>query len=153
MENEEIFTTEYDTEMPQTKERNAFYAAKRREAQAKTENEESLMPEPDLMELIRQQHDALAEDLMAIRKKYPDEAAKTVSDLGSEFVNLCACGMPSLIAYEQIRAKQSAVPYMGDVNTEFAEDKEFYTKAEVDTMTKQQMEKNYAKIRNSMKKW
>lgn len=153
MENQELLTTEYEQEQPQTKEQNAFYAAMRRGAEAAPMQEDSFMPQKNLRELIKQQHEALSGDLSIISQKYPDETAKTISDLGTEFVNLCACGMPPIIAYEQLREKQAAVPFMGDVSGEFAADKEFYTKDEVETMTKRQMEKNYLKIRNSMKKW
>lgn len=155
---------------PQSKEQNAQFAAKRRLALASRvqESQQALKQEPQEQEVqcndsglseddvalaIAAQHEALASDIRAIRQKYPDETAKNVSDLGMEYVGLCACGMPAIIAYESVRAKQKSVPFIGDVKGEYAAEKDYFTKAEVDGMAKQDIKKNYTKIRNSMEKW
>ena len=48
----------------------------------------------------REAQEQFSNDLKAIRKAYPDEKAKSVDELGVEFLKLCASGIKPLVAYE-----------------------------------------------------
>lgn len=104
----------------------------------------------------REAQNIFASDLKAIKKAYPDEKAKSVEELGDQFVRLCAAGISPLSAYEAIRAEKNRgtkqPPSMGDVKPSGG-GKDFFTPDEVKAMSQAEVHKNYDKIRESMKKW
>ena len=99
---------------------------------------------------------AFERDLATIKKAYPSEKAKSIDDLGPEFLAIMASGKVSpLAAYEAVlaeRKRNSPPPSMGDVATGKGES-EFFTPEEVRTMTPKQVEKNLDKILASQKRW
>lgn len=104
----------------------------------------------------REAQSIFAADLKAIKKAYPDENAKSVEELGDQFVRLCAAGISPLSAYEAIRAEKNRgakqPPSMGDVKPSSG-GKDYFTRDEVKAMSQEEVHKNYDKIRESMKKW
>lgn len=105
----------------------------------------------------REAQEQFSNDLKAIRKAYPDEKAKSVDELGVEFLKLCAGGVNPIVAYEAIRAEKSRSatnpPSMGDVKTSPAPEKEFFTREEVAAMDQATVSKNFDKIRKSQEHW
>ena len=105
----------------------------------------------------REAQEQFSNDLKAIRKAYPDEKAKSVDELGVEFLKLCASGIKPLVAYEAIRAEKARStqnpPSMGDVKPTSSGEKEFFTREEVAAMDQATVSKNYEKIRKSMGTW
>ncbi len=98
---------------------------------------------------------AFTADLKEIRKAYPDEKAKSVMDLGEDFLRLRAHGVSNLVAYEALRSQTGRTeknPSMGDVKPNGGA-KDFYTHDEVARMSKSEVEKNFDTIKKSMKKW
>ena len=91
---------------------------------------------------------AMQRDLQAIQKI--DPTIKSLSDLGAGYAEYVIAGLPPEKAYWAIKAerdaKQSTPPKaVGKVATGTAE-KEYYTDAEIDAMTPDQLSKNYNKI-------
>lgn len=61
-----------------------------------------------------------ASDLTEIKKLYPEEQAKHITELGEEYFKLCASGISPLVAYEAIkngRPKAAKPPSMGDIKS------------------------------------
>ncbi len=104
----------------------------------------------------REAQSIFAADLKAIKKAYPDEKAKSVEELGDQFIRLCAAGISPLSAYEAIRAEKNRgakqPPSMGDIRPGGG-GKEYFTRDEVKAMSQAEVHRNYDKIRESMKKW
>lgn len=99
-----------------------------------------------------------ARDLAAIKKAFPDEKAKHVSELGNEFMAMMASGKVSAVAaYRAIREQRQidhpAPKSMGDVGGSGGTEKEYYTQDEVQRMSPAEVSKNYDKIRRSMTRW
>lgn len=94
-------------------------------------------------------------DLSAIRRAYPDEQAKSVDELGTQFIAMCAAGVSPLAAYEALRAEKNRSfrqpPSMGDVRP--VGGKGFYTRDEVARMSRSEIERNFERIRRSMDRW
>ncbi len=106
----------------------------------------------------RAQQETFARDLAAIKAAYPDEQAKSVTDLGNDFMAIMATGqLDAVRAYEAIRGKRNATrkqpPSMGPVAAGGSEPKTFYEKDEVARMSPAEIEKNLDAINNSMKHW
>lgn len=106
----------------------------------------------------RQMEETFSRDMAAIKAAYPDEQAKSVMDLGEDFMALMATGQLDAVgAYEAIRRKRNAgrkqPPSMGAVATGGSEPKTFYTRDEVARMTPAEVEKNLDAINKSMAKW
>ena len=103
-----------------------------------------------------QQHEnqiTLDSDLKAIKKAFPDEKAKSVVELGTDFIRLCANGVDPVVAYRAVREQKApAQPGMGDVKPTVKE-KGYFTRDEVAVMSQSEVDKNYDKIRESMKTW
>jgi hypothetical protein len=102
------------------------------------------------------------DDLAAIKKAFPDVKAKSVEDLGDQFVALRANGIDAVTAFAAMQkgteaTKKPVPPVMGAVNQVPAE-KEFYTSEEVDNIEKNHPEmlddpKIFNRIMKSMTKW
>lgn len=93
-------------------------------------------------------------DMQAIRKAYPDEQAKSVTELGEDFIRMRAAGVDNLVAYAALRGKdtQDHNPTMGDVKTGQRE-KTLYSVEEVEKMSQAEVSKNLDTIMKSMKTW
>lgn len=97
-------------------------------------------------------------DLKAIRKAYPDEKAKSIEELGEDFMALMATGRVSAVAaYEAIRAERRRTapqpPSMGDLAPAAGGKKDFYSREEVAKMSPAEVREHYETIRTSMSKW
>jgi len=103
----------------------------------------------------------LRSDLAEIKAVYPDIVEKSVGEFGDEFLKLMISHHNPVIAYEVIRAKRlretkDLPPNIGAVNNVAGEDKDFYTPAEVDKLTREDFRKNprlLEVVRKSMLKW
>lgn len=101
---------------------------------------------------------AFNRDLEAIKAIYPNEKAKSITDLGDEFLSLMASGKISpVVAYEAIKANKERTnktpASMGDVGSSKAMEREFFTREEVRAMKQSEVSKNYEKIKKSMETW
>lgn len=105
----------------------------------------------------RERENIFSNDLKAIRKAYPDEKAKSIEELGPQFVAMCASGVSPLAAYEALRAEKARSvkqpPSMGEVRPKGSAGKEFFTREEVAAMNPTEVSKNYDRIRKSMEQW
>lgn len=106
----------------------------------------------------KEQQRVFAGDLATIRKAYPDEKAKSVEELGEDFMALMATGRVSAVAaYEAIRAERKRTapqpPSMGDVGAAAGGAKDFYSREEVAKMSREEVARHYEEIRKSMSKW
>lgn len=103
-----------------------------------------------------QQHEnqiTLDSDLKAIKKAFPDEKAKSVVELGTDFIRLCANGVDPVVAYRAVREQKSpAQPGMGDVKPT-VKDKGYFTRDEVAVMSQDEIKKHYETIKASMETW
>lgn len=114
-------------------------------------------------EVRRQQAEAMqqkvfAQDLAAIRKMYPDEKAKSVTELGDEYMAMMATGQVDAVsAYEAVRAKRQRTspkpPSTGRIQAGAAGQGAYYTREQVEAMSDEQIEKNFDDIRRSMATW
>lgn len=106
----------------------------------------------------QQMEETFNRDMAAIKAAYPDEQAKSVMDLGEDFMALMATGQLDAVgAYEAIRRKRNAgrkqPPSMGAVATGGNEPKDYFTKEEVQRMSQAEVKKNLDVINKSMKRW
>lgn len=104
------------------------------------------------------QQQVFAQDLAAIRKMYPDEKAKSVTELGDEYMAMMATGQVDAVsAYEAIRAKHQRTapkpPSTGKIQAAAGRKGAYYTREQVNAMTDKQIEENYDDIRRSMATW
>ena len=111
----------------------------------------------------RQQAEAMqqrvfAQDLAAIRKIYPDEKAKSVTELGDEYMAMMATGQVDAVsAYEAVRAKRQRTapkpPSTGKIRSGAAGQGAYYTREQVNAMSDEQIEEHFDDIRRSMAMW
>lgn len=104
------------------------------------------------------QQQVFAQDLAAIRKMYPDEKAKNVTELGDEFMAMMATGQVDAVsAYEAVRAKRQRTapkpPSTGKIQAGAAGQGAYYTREQVEAMSDEQIERNFDDIRRSMATW
>lgn len=104
------------------------------------------------------QQQVFAQDLAAIRKMYPDEKAKSVTELGDEYMAMMATGQVDAVsAYEAVRAKRQRTapkpPSTGKIQAAAGRKGAYYTREQVNAMTDKQIEENYDDIRRSMATW
>lgn len=94
----------------------------------------------------------LADDLETVRRI--DPKIRKIEDLGDVFIALRAGGVPCQEAYRAVASlnTKKEIPQMGDILS-FGEEKDFFTPDEVKGMTREEVKKNYDKIRKSMSKW
>lgn len=132
-----------------------------REARESLELEKSQL-ERELAELRQFKSSKVIEgDIAAIKKLYPD-APDTVESLGEDFIKIMVTGtVDAVTAYEIIqarKAKETKTPpkVIGAVNSTTAQDKDYYTPAEVDKLTESDYDRNPKLmdiVRKSMLKW
>lgn len=102
---------------------------------------------------------AFEKDLSAIKTAYPEIQAKSIDELGTEYMRIMATGaLDAVTAYEIVRAKEAkqrkaAPPDPGKVNASSKADKNFFTREEVRGMTQEEVSKNWSKIEKSRAKW
>lgn len=138
----------------------AFGAVREQMRKEILESDPELQQDRALLQQYKQQEaeQCFARDLAAIKKAFPDEKAKHVSELGEEFMTMMASGKVSAVAaYRAIREQRQidhpAPKSMGDVGGSGGTEKEFYTPDEVQRMSPAEVSKNYDKIRRSMTRW
>lgn len=107
-------------------------------------------------EVMQQQ--IFAQDMASIRKIYPDEKAKNVTELGDEFMAMMATGQVDAVsAYEAVRAKRQRTapkpPSTGKIQAGAAGQGAYYTREQVNAMSDEQIERNFDDIRRSMATW
>ncbi|GEM_PF-3383426 len=100
----------------------------------------------------------MQDDLQKIQKL--DPTVKSLDDLGDEFFNLKRAGVDAEIAFsviQQKKLKETKIPpaEVGKVNSNSKDEKDFYTPAEVDRLTKKDLAdpKIMAVVMDSMTKW
>lgn len=104
------------------------------------------------------QQQVFEQDMAAIRKMYPDEKAKSVTELGDEYMALMATGqVDAVTAYEAVRAKRNRTatkpPSTGKIHSGAAGQGAYYTREQVEAMSDEQIERNFDDIRRSMATW
>lgn len=87
-----------------------------------------------------------------------DPSVKTLDDLGDDFLSLISTGkLTGEQAYYASKsmndAKAIKKPDLPGAANQSPEEKDFYTREEVDNMSKSEIHKNYDAIRKSMTKW
>ena len=94
------------------------------------------------------------EDLAAIRAAWPDETAASVRELGPQFAAICAAGVEPLAAYEALRAQRQrrAAPSTGRVAAGGG-DGTYFSRDEVARMSREEIHRNFDRIRRSMRRW
>lgn len=97
----------------------------------------------------------MQEDLSKIQAI--DSSVKSLEELGDSYVNYIQAGLSAEDAYYAVKAKEineKVVPAKapGKVDAKPVE-KDFFTEAEVDAMTPAEQERNYEKIKASIKHW
>lgn len=107
-------------------------------------------------EAVQQQ--VFAQDLAAIRKMYPDEKAKSVTELGDEYMAMMATGQVDAVsAYEAVRAKRQRTapkpPSTGKIRSGAAGQGAYYTREQVNAMSDEQIDEHFDDIRRSMAMW
>jgi len=100
----------------------------------------------------------MADDLARIQKL--DPTVKKLDDLGQDYFKLIEAGIDAEIAFNAVNQKkqrETKTPpvEIGKVNSSSKEEKDFYTSAEVDRLSKKDLEnpKIMARVMESMTKW
>lgn len=122
--------------------------------------------DPEYQRMARENEQAKAamaqqtfeQDLRSIKKAYPDEKAKSVMELGPEFMAIMATGQVSAVtAYEAIRAQRArSAPKpvsTGAIGGGQKQPGAHYTKEQVEAMSPKEVHEHYDDIRKSMKSW
>ena len=123
-----------------------------RELETLRSEKEALEEELENAEIERR----MAEDLETIKKI--DPSVKSLLDLDQSYFQMIATGMvtaeQAYYATKQMASRNAVnTPEpVGQVNQSPAE-KDFFTREEVEAMSKEQVSKNYDAIRRSMTKW
>lgn len=103
-------------------------------------------------EIVKRKMD---EDLAAIKKVNPKEAAKSVDDLGTTFIRLIGAGVDTLTAYDLVlKERQRQVPpppSMGDIGAGDSKEAELYTVEQMQAMSPEDMRRNWEKVQKSRK--
>lgn len=104
-------------------------------------------------------------DLAAVKAAYPELTAKSVEELGEEYLKLQVLNeqlpedeqLDAASIYGMVMArKPKKQPSTGDIQSAGTVEKEFYTSDEVDKFTREDYISNPSlmeKVRNSMRKW
>ncbi len=95
-----------------------------------------------------------------IKKEFSDVKILSVDELPKEFHKLVGAGVSPVVSYKVIlesekTKKDKAPASMGEINTNSEKEKEFYSSAEVDKLTKKQLSnpKIMNAVMKSMLKW
>lgn len=91
-------------------------------------------------------------DLAEIKKIDPN--IKSIQDLGEKFITLRANGIDAVTAYNALASttKKKAIPQMGDIKPA-EQEKTYFTRDEVKSMSYEEVKKNLDKIEKSRLKW
>lgn len=105
--------------------------------------------------LDRETQTQMEHDLQTIQKI--DPSVKSLDELGKDFLDYIASGLSATQAYYAKKAKDEAEKpqppeEVGKVN-QSAAPKDYYTREEVQSMTQDEVHKNYEAIRKSMSRW
>lgn len=95
----------------------------------------------------------MKEDLKSIQKL--DPTVKDLNSLGEDFLKLVASGVGATVAFQAVQATKTPVPKdMGKLNSA-PKIKDFYSSAEVDKLTPEEMKDPQIRdaVRKSMMKW
>lgn len=100
----------------------------------------------------------LEDDLRRIRQKFPKQNISTLGQLGQEYFALRESGIDPIVACAavlQLREEEKTIPQMGLVSSQPQTAKEYYTPAEVDRLSEQELRDPgvMAAVRWSMTKW
>lgn len=122
--------------------------------------------DPEYQRMARENEQAKAamaqqtfeQDLRSIKKAYPDEKAKSVMELGPEFMAIMATGQVSAVtAYEAIRAQRARTApkpvSTGAIGGGQKQPGGHYTREQVEAMSPKEVHDHYDDIRKSMKSW
>lgn len=98
------------------------------------------------------------DDMDKIKAAYPDVKAKSVEELGADFVRMRAMGIDTLVAYEAMRSVESRTqkpkpPSTGSAKSAGKTEGGLFTREEVKGMSPSEVRKNFDKIRKSMSNW
>lgn len=98
------------------------------------------------------------DDMAKIREAFPDVKAKSVEELGVDFIRMRAMGIDPLVAYEAMRSAQSRTqkskpPSTGSAKSAGKAEGGLFTREEVKSMSPGEVRKNFDKIRKSMSNW
>ena len=135
---------EYDELVAEREEANVIDGLKR-------ENEQ-------LMQAVfeHQAEKRMADDLKEVQSL--DPTVKSLEDLGESYAGYISSGLTARQAYFACKAEKQATTIVppkatGKVESTTSAPKEFFTREEVEAMTKDEVKKNYETIRKSMTKW
>ena len=103
----------------------------------------------------RERERLFTDDLAQIRAAYPEESARSVSELGPQYLAICAAGVDPLCAYEAVRSHRdrTAPPPSTGAFGGKPTAREFFTRDEVAQMSRSEIHRNFDKIRRSMSHW
>lgn len=122
-----------------------------REKEQLAEQNQTLEEQLNQMKIERLMEQGLSE-IKAI-----DPSVNDLSQLGADFPKYIAAGLTSTEAYFAVKAKEAKTKVnppkpIGKVESAPA-DSDFFTREEVDAMSDEELDKNFAAIRKSMSKW
>lgn len=131
--------------------------AQRLEAEKRQQEEAQRQAQLDYYRM-RDAQRMMADDLARIQKL--DPTVKKLEDLGQDYFKLIEAGIDAEIAFNAVNQKkqrETKTPpvEIGKVNSGSKEEKDFYTSAEVDRLSKKDLEnpKIRARVMESMTKW
>ena len=103
----------------------------------------------------RERERLFTDDLAQIRAAHPEESARSVSELGPQYLAICAAGVDPLCAYEAVRSHRdrTAPPPSTGAFGGKPPAREFFTRDEVAQMSRSEIHRNFDKIRRSMSHW
>ena len=108
----------------------------------------------------REDQRILDDDLKEIKRLNPGETAKSILDLGPQFLALRAAGVDTQTAYNAINQTRQqntkpAPPEIGAVNTSTPKEKDYYSPEEVDRLSEKDLEnpRVMEAVQRSMTKW
>jgi hypothetical protein len=107
---------------------------------------------------------AMKEDLTTLKSAYPNDAKvqslKDITELGNDFFGFMSALKDPAKAYDALlimqgRTTKPVPPDIGAVNSSAGKEKDFYTSAEVDKLSKKDLDnpKIMARVMDSMTKW
>ena len=99
-------------------------------------------------------------DMEEIRAHDPTATARNIDELGPDYIRLRRAGIGNLAAYEAVKharesGRKSAPPDVGAVGRDTAQEKEYYSPEEVDSLSSRELDdpKIMERVMKSMTKW
>lgn len=135
-----------------------------RREQTKLAAQEMLKTDPEYMRTqqelgalrAREADRVFAEDMAAVMAVNPNETAKSITELGEDFIRLRAAGISAEVAYNAVNATKKKIappPNSGKVSAAGRTNTEFYTPEEVRAMSTEDVLKNLEKVEKSQRQW